>query len=92
MVFSKTPESVPGCFEQHGINRIRLLQAQTIEVIWQSEDHVIVRYIEQLSFPFLDPLFALMALALRTMSVPAAVVAKVKLSTIRVVAAINMSS
>ena len=74
MVFTKTLNGLPGSIEQQGVDHFRLLKAQPIEMVGQGKYHVEVRYINQLIFPVLYPLFPLVTLALRTMSVSAAIV------------------
>jgi len=53
------------------------VQAQFIEMVWQSKHHVEVGNIEQFFFSFLYPFLPLMPLTLWAMTIPTAIVAEV---------------
>ena len=92
MVRGKALDHLPGCFKQEPIQQLWPVKTQEVKFLRQGKDQVEVRHIQQFCFPCTDPLLFFMSLALGTMTVPAAIVAKVQAMAGRIVTAVNMTT
>ena len=73
-IFGKATDRLPCRFKQAVIDGLGLMHGQLIQRVGQRKHHVKVGHGKQLGLPVRQPLFPVLALALRAMSVPAAVV------------------
>jgi hypothetical protein len=80
-ILGKALHHRPGSTEEQAINLSRRIQAEGVDLLWQSEHHVKIWHRQKLTFPCLYPCLSLLTLALRAVPVPATVVAYRQIAT-----------
>src|SRR5690554_2356973 len=85
-VFTKATDDLPGGGKKGAVKVFWGVERQFVEFLWQGEDHVKVRYVQEFGPARLHPLFTFMPLAFGAMAVAATVVAQVELTAAGMVA------
>ena len=81
MVPSKLIEGLPGCVKKQAVDLFGIDQAEFIEMVWQSEDDMVIRHVDELLAASHDPPLFIRILTLRAVSVTTRVVSVVFFTT-----------
>jgi hypothetical protein len=86
MVVAKATDDLPGGGKKGAVKMFWGVERQFVEFLWQGEDHVKIRHVQEFGLTRLHPLLAFMSLAFGTMAVAATVVAQVEFTAAGMVA------
>ena len=81
MIPTKVIDGLPCRLHEQSIDLPRIDQAKFVELMWQSENQMIIRTVDKLLLSGLDPLLLLGVLTLSTVAVAARVIAVMLLAT-----------